>query len=106
MEENTTLWVRKTTKERLQTYMNHSQTVDAFINQLLDQTYNNQHKDDVIQTLQQLTKQSGMQIDNWLVFPTEMDEQQFQQLLETLPRNVILSFDGIQHTISLLTKTH
>jgi uncharacterized protein YihD (DUF1040 family) len=106
MEENTTLWVRKTTKERIQSYMKPNQTVDEFINQLLDQAYSTQQRDDIIQTLQQVTKQSGKQIDNWLIFHTEMDEQQFQQLLQTLPKNAILSFDGMQHTIALLTKTH
>lgn len=98
--DNTTLWVKKTTKARLQTFMQPTQTVDVFINVMLDR-YMHSTQIPIVQKLETITKQSGKQVGNWLEYPTDMGEEEFVKLADEYEGIAILSYDSDTGTISL-----
>lgn len=102
--EHTTLWVKKSTQQRIQKYLKPQQTVDDFLNTLFDQVLNTTPFASLVQKLQQQLQQSGKHIDNWLVFTTTMTEDEFTAFAAKYPQDIVLSYDGEKHTISLLNQ--
>ncbi len=82
MTDDTTIWIRKTTKERLKTQQLHSESMDELINRLLDRQFFTLQQ--IHTLLRDYVYDDGVKEGDWFLFHSHLSMNQIDRIEEIM----------------------